>query len=302
MAGWKRKPFATSGRADVGSSHKLAVALVFVIVGASSIGARAPATDNDADAAAYTHAVSELWARQFPSPDISYLLLDLKSNSIGAQRWDDAEKPVPAGSLVKPFTAIAYAENHDFRFPRHTCAEGACWLPRGHGELGFVRALAVSCNSYFISLAEDVSAAQVSAVARRFGLSGPGTVAGAEELVGMHGAWHESPSAIAHAYAELLGERLQPGVREIVACIAQASKNGTAAGLSAGAPQKSLLAKTGTAHCTHRQRAPGDGFVVVAWPADSPRYLLLLREHGRPGAQAAVLAGRMLRALGEAQP
>jgi hypothetical protein len=40
---------------------------------------------------------------------------------------------------------------------------------------------------------------------------------------------------------------------------------------------------------------------MVAWPLDSPRYLLLVREHGVPGALAAKLAGRMLAAL-EPQP
>ena len=209
---------------------------------------------------------------------------------------------MPAGSLVKPFTAIAYAESHHYRFPRHTCTAGTCWLPQGHGELGIVGATAVSCNSYFIKLAGSVSATQVIAVARRFGLNGPGLQSSSEEMVGLHGVWLETPAAIARAYAELLRQRSQPGVRDIVEGMAQAPRNGTARGLTAAAPEFAVLAKTGTAYCTHQPHAPGDGFVVVAWPADAPRYLLLVREHGKPGAQAAFLAGRMLHALGEARP
>jgi cell division protein FtsI/penicillin-binding protein 2 len=258
--------------------------------------------DASNDNAVYAHAVSELWAQRFPSEDISYLLLSLRTGAVIAQRWEDANRPIPAGSLVKPFTAMAYVESHGFNFPHHLCAAGTCWLPRGHGDLGIVRAVALSCNSYFISLAGDVTPAEVIAVARRFGLNGPEAQASAEDMVGMHGAWREAPSAIASAYAELLGERSRPGVREIVAGMAQAARDGTAAGLSAGGSRTAVLAKTGTAHCTHHPSAPGDGFVVAAWPADAPTYLLLLREHGKPGAQAAVLAGRMLRALGRTLP
>jgi hypothetical protein len=89
----------------------------------------------------------------------------------------------------------------------------------------------------------------------------------------------------------------QPAIREIVEGMADSASRGTAAGLATPGLHRRLLAKTGTAPCTHRRRAPADGFAMVAWPADSPRYLLLVRQHGVPGAQAAVLAGRMLRAL-----
>ncbi len=50
-----------------------------------------------------------------------------------------AAQPIPIGSLVKPFTALAYAETHNFRFPEHVCTGGnSCWLPKGHGTLGIV--------------------------------------------------------------------------------------------------------------------------------------------------------------------
>ena len=256
-------------------------------------------SEGGGDDIAYAHAMAQVWERQFASKDVSYLLLSLRSGMVAAQRWEEPERPVPAGSLVKPFTAIAYAESHDFRFPRHLCAPGTCWLPRGHGEVGIVRAVAVSCNSYFTYLGNNVSPAQVTAVARRFGLKGPGLQASGEDLTGLHGAWIEAPAALAHAYAELLARRAQPGVQEVVTGMALSAQRGTASGLTAAGTRVRFLAKTGTAHCVHQPPAGGDGFVVAAWPADAPEYLLLLREHGVPGAQAAALAGRMLHAAME---
>ncbi len=66
-------------------------------------------------------------------------------------RWDDLERPLPFGSLIKPFTALAYADAHRFTYPTFTCRGSAdgCWLPAGHGRVGIVDAVAGSCNAYF---------------------------------------------------------------------------------------------------------------------------------------------------------
>jgi cell division protein FtsI/penicillin-binding protein 2 len=55
--------------------------------------------------------------------------------------------------------------------------------------------------------------------------------------------------------------------------------------------------KTGTAPCLHASKSPGDGYAVVLYPADSPRFLLLVQVHGVPGSRAAVTAGRMMRVV-----
>lgn len=268
-------------------------AIVLLCVPDSASSARPVADADDVFARTAAQALS----REFASPDYSYLLLDLRKNMFVASRWEHSDLAIPVGSLVKPFTATAYAENHAFRFPEHTCTPGACWYPQGHGKLGIVRATAFSCNAYFISLAENVSSAQVASVSRRFGLIGPGVDASADVMAGRYGAWRESPEALARAYGELLERRSQPGIRDIVEGMAMSAKQGTASGLASEAPKVSALAKTGTAPCTHQESAPGDGFVVVSWPAETPHYLLLLRYHGRPGSHAAVAAGRMLRKL-----
>jgi len=87
------------------------------------------------------------------------------------------------------------------------------------------------------------------------------------------------------------------GVRDIIDGMADSARNGTASSLARQGLHQSFLAKTGTAVCIHKAHAPVDGFVVVAWPADFPRYILMVRQHGVTGAQAAVLAAHMLRDL-----
>lgn len=248
--------------------------------------------------ALFASTARERLARDFTSPDVSYLLYEVRGGSFIASRWEKSAEPVRVGSLVKPFTALAYAEGHQFRFPVHEChGATSCWFPRGHGRIGIVRAVAVSCNSYFAALGAEAGAAEVRASARRFGLRGPELNASAEALTGKSGLWRESPDAMVRAYAMLLERRSQPGIREIVSGMAESARSGTASAIASQRLHESLLAKTGTAPCTHKEHSPGDGFAIVAWPSDSPRYVLMVRQHGVPGAQASLLAGRMLHDL-----
>jgi cell division protein FtsI/penicillin-binding protein 2 len=254
---------------------------------------------NSHDAAAlFSRTASQTLARNFSSPNISYLFYDERDDRFIATKWSESDQAIPIGSLVKPFTALAYAESHNFLFPEHVCTGGnSCWLPKGHGALGIVGAISSSCNSYFTELATNTGGLQVTLVARRFGLNGPGAGASPEAMAGRFGMWRESPESLVRAYAMLLGRRSQPAIRNIVDGMVESARVGTAAGLARQGLHQRFLAKTGTAPCTHAKHASGDGFVIVAWPADLPRYLLLVRQHGVPGAQAAALAGRMLRTL-----
>src|SRR5262245_48316373 len=82
--------------------------------------------------------------------ETAYLLLDATTRELLASRWDDMDRPLPVGSLIKPFTALAYAQGHAFTYPTFTCrgAADACWLTAGHGPIGIVDAVAGSCNAY----------------------------------------------------------------------------------------------------------------------------------------------------------
>ncbi len=233
--------------------------------------------------------------------NLSYLLLDTNTGAVLAADWANSESPIPLGSLVKPFTALAYGEKHEFRYPAHNCrgTSSGCWLPRGHGQIGLQTAIADSCNSYFRMLAVDMSASDVLSVTRSFRLQSPNPNAYETDLIGLGTRWLISPLAMAQAYAELTRRSDQPGVREILAGMALSGRQGTGAEVDRALKHASALVKTGTAVCTHAKRAPGDGFAVAVLPAENPEILLMVRVHGIPGSHAARIAGEMLGEVAE---
>jgi cell division protein FtsI/penicillin-binding protein 2 len=131
----------------------------------------------------------------------------------------------------------------------------------------------------------------------RFGIESPDDDAAGNALAGVGNRWRISPLRMARAYIELLRRNEQPGVREILAGMAQSAQRGTGAEVDRALPFPDALVKTGTAPCTHSPGAPGDGFAIVLTPADKPEILLMVRVHRVPGAQAAKAAGQMLRRI-----
>ncbi len=239
--------------------------------------------------------------RAFPARDISYVLLNGRTGEVVAARWPDVSRPVAAGSLVKPFAALAYFEAYR-AYPRYECSGSAsqCWYPSGHGRIAMAEAIEFSCNSYFRVLAGQVRAEDLFAVARRFGIAPPARSSRSDSFFGAGDGWQISPVALLHAYLELDARQAQPGVRELVDGMESAAISGTAKAASHARPGERLLAKTGTAPCAHSNKAPGDGFVILLSDRVSPRFALLVRQHGRPGAEAAAVAGEILRtALGK---
>jgi hypothetical protein len=242
-----------------------------------------------------------LLEREFSSSDISYLLFDARSGALLSSRWDDPAKPIPLGSLVKPFTALAYGETHENQFPSHICRGEAsgCWQVHPHGKLNLVSAISVSCNSYFRALAENLTGEQLIPIAKRFGLDPPEPTLSGPPLMGLGERWPIAPVKMARAYLELYHRRDQPVVREILAGMAQSARSGTGKGVGKALSHPDALVKTGTAPCTHPHPAPGDGFVIAMVPANQPELLLLVRVHSVPGATASIVAGRMLHRLEE---
>jgi cell division protein FtsI/penicillin-binding protein 2 len=239
--------------------------------------------------------------REFSGSNVSYLLLDANSGVLLASHWENSGKPIPLGSLVKPFTALAYAGAHDFRYPIYECQGQAsgCWQVRPHGKLDIVSAISVSCNAYFRSLAESVTSEQLLPVTRTFDLESPEANLTGPSLIGVGERWKISPVRMARAYLELFRRRDQPGVREILAGMLQSAKRGTGAAVGRALKHSEALVKTGTAPCTHAPHAPGDGFVVALVPAQAPEIVLMVRVHGVPGAKAAETVGRMLNRMEE---
>jgi cell division protein FtsI/penicillin-binding protein 2 len=263
--------------------------------------------------------------RDFPSHRIEYLLLDLNDERTIAVRWPQMEKPIPAGSLLKPFVALAFDDLHSGssgsgqRFPAVQChgKSDGCWRNGGHGLLTLEPALAESCNAYFLSLAKALAASDAGMIAMgrvsaAYGLPAPpalGPASGGDErrmarmLIGVTREWLVTPAALAHAYAALASNsRSDAAARLLAGMRLAAGRDGTAA--KVGGHPGGVLAKTGTAPCVSGSNnevqpcvANGDGLVVVLTPAGRPRLLLLVRERGTTGAQAAEVAGRMLSRL-----
>jgi cell division protein FtsI/penicillin-binding protein 2 len=283
----------------------------------------------------YAQAASALLNRSFPSHRVEYLLLDLRTRQTVAVRWRGEEKPIPVGSLLKPFVALAYAELHadssskaalPRQFPNMRCRgkSDGCWRAGGHGSLTLEQALAESCNAYFLALARDLSAsktdprtsadggmAAISRVSASYGLPAPPAESSARlgdeqmpaMLIGATPEWRVSPMALAQAYATLATAPRSEAVRRLLSGMRlAASAGGTAVRI--GTHPGGVLAKTGTAHCVPDKDghaggciANGDGLVVVLTPAENPDLLLLVRKRGTTGAQAAELAGQMLSRL-----
>lgn len=251
-----------------------------------------------AQAKLFSQSAAAVLDRGFPSPNLSYILLD-ESGNLLAERWP-AQQPISPGSLVKPFLAIAYGEQYGGRFPTVRClgTQSRCWLPRGHGSLGLEAAIAQSCNTYFLELAAALDRTPAAKSFARYGLSGPPASATADNLVGLGSAWKESPLALAKAYLQLVNEQQSPTQSRIVKGMAHSAQRGTARAINAALGGNAALAKTGTAVCSHTPRAAADGFTVVLYPAAQPRLLLLVRVHGTTGAESAKTAAAILRALG----
>jgi hypothetical protein len=238
---------------------------------------------------------------EFGDDRISYLLLDAQTEVLLSSRWEDSSRPIPLGSLVKPFTALAYAEAHGFQYPMHLCKGEAsgCWQAHPHGELDIVSAITFSCNSYFRALAANLNGEQLLPTTDRFGLEPPNAGLTGASLMGLGDQWLISPLHMARAYLELYRRRDQPAVRELLTGMAQSAEHGTGAGVGQALRHTNALVKTGTAPCTHLHPAPADGFVVALVPASQPEVLLMIRMHGVAGAKAAVTAGRMLKRMEE---
>ena len=249
----------------------------------------------------FAQSAAQALNRDFPDANVSFLLLDAHTGQLLASRWELANLPIPLGSLAKPFTALAYGEQHEFHYPSHTCRglETGCWRPGGHGEVGLTSAIAFSCNSYFRFLTSDLSAADVTPTASQFGLDLPDRDIHGAELTGLGPRWRISPLRMARAYVELLRGRQHPAVRQILAGMEQSAVRGTGAEVDRALQAEMALVKTGTAACTHLRPAPGDGFAVALVPAEDPRLLLMVRVHGVPGSVAARTAGQMLRRIEE---
>lgn len=244
----------------------------------------------------FAQSAVKILERDFPKTDASFLLLDGKSGVLLASHWENFEKTIPLGSLVKPFTALAYASAHHFVYPKLECKgkASACWQDRAHGMLDLTSAISVSCNAYFRQLAQSVSYDQLNRIARDFRIEPPDENSESRTFAGLGDRWRISPLHLAQAYIELQRRKDQPGIPEILQGMRQSALRGTGMSVGRQLAHTKAFVKTGTAPCTHKPWAPADGFTIVLLPADAPEIVLLVREHSVTGATTAELVGKLL--------
>jgi len=148
-----------------------------------------------------------------------------------------------------------------------------------------------------MNMASTLKPEDVDSMAQRFGFSLGQAPSGAAQMIGLGGAWRIGPQDLLHAYLLLAAAPRVAGAAELMHGMALSAKIGTAGAVGLSLHGAAVLAKTGTAPCVHQPRAPGDGYVVILYPADQPRLALLIRVHGVPGSRAAELGGRMLNSM-----
>lgn len=236
--------------------------------------------------------------------------------------------PLPIGSLVKPFTLVAWSRRHPVAdAPVAHCSPGGpprCWFVPGHGRVDLPRSLEVSCNHYLGELAGGLRPGDLDATLRDFGLDPPLDELSAEAHqqagVGLGEAVRYEPQAVLEAYVALLagGRRFRAARRHPVFLgrvpldaavagvldrgLAASAWRGTGKGARAALPGVELLTKTGTAvRLDARGRALDRGtsawFVGLA-PRAAPRLAVLVHlEAGTGSHDAAPLGGRLLAAL-----
>lgn len=276
-------------------------ALLLFVAGTSGFSGSPPAAPDVAtpSAALQQQSTARLLEQRFLEPVVSYLLLDAKTGDPIAASWETLSQPVPMGSLLKPFTALAYGEAHSFHYPEYVCRgqAGGCWRPRGHGRIGISEAVAHSCNAYFRALAAQVPADHLSAVLARYGASASDQSESASAKIGVGNGWRIAPLEMARAYLALASRAGDPGAEDLAAGMVLSARLGTGSAVDSALGGNRARVKTGTAPCVHAHRLPGDGYAVVLYPAEAPRLLLLVQVHGVPGSKAAVTAGRMMRVV-----
>lgn len=208
------------------------------------------------------------------------------------------------GSLQKAWVLEAWARAHPGGEgpPEVVCRAGfRCWARSGHGRIGLVRAVSVSCNEYFLALARAVPAESLreSLAAAGFELRGE---TGAEAAVGLadgDGTVAVSPAALLRAYRDLLAEAwpVRDDLRlAFVEGMREAGRSGTGARLG----RAGLLVKTGTVSGRAGREEGTTGWALAADPAG--QRLWLARLDPGTGAGAATRLGAIVAAEGAGVP
>lgn len=175
-----------------------------------------------------------------------------------------------------------------------------CWNYHGHGKLDLSKAISVSCNLYFLSLAENLNYSDWKNLLQSYqAFKNKDFILSLREKSSLLWSVGESLSIKwspqeALAFWEELMVRLQyTEYSEILTGLKWvAQKGGTAQILSESG--LAVLAKTGTVESSTRAY-PKDAWLLVAYPYERPRFLIVIfLKRARAYQDASLLAKEIL--------
>jgi cell division protein FtsI/penicillin-binding protein 2 len=236
------------------------------------------------------------------------------------------EQKYPPGSLVKPFSLIAFYRQHGNSFPILNCPAtlandpAGCWNRNGHGKVSATEAIADSCNVYFRQLSTRISPDIFARTLAEYEvIDDPSEIMKLPEetlrkiMVGNTNDWIVSPYRILRAYCELwnggyvwrkdsniLAESplLSQPLRTVLHDgMLLSSVEGTSLEASRISGTK-LLGKTGTSLRYSNgltDRNSTQGWWIGLYPVEHPRIAIMTFVSGGRGAtDAAPLGGKIL--------
>lgn len=253
-------------------------------------------------------------ARRWPSIALAWLVLTLGGPALvgaapalrvwrlEAERVDAGDGAprgaLPVGSLQKPFVAKAWALAHPGAAPPHVMCDhrSGCWRPSGHGLCDLVRALTVSCNTYFRQLAGDTPPGALAETLRAegFDVAAAPTPAGAVGLPDPDARLAIAPEALLRAYARL-ATRPWPAGEAVRRLVLQGLRDAARVGTARGLARRGYWAKTGTVPALDGAPLQTSGWALAL--DDAGTGWLALLPHGT-GTQAATALGERLNARG----
>jgi len=236
------------------------------------------------------------------------ILLDLKNDKsyfFGGTQWlDQALEP---GSLLKLATAFYFVDHgldlEKYRYPceGHGKWNGKkyyCWKQDGHGRVGLTQALALSCNLYFISLADRIKKPQWLSGLKEQQLIVQSLQPGAYPrllFIGEGGMLGVQVRDFIPWLKWLAGHLADPKYHEILQGMLEAVEYGT--GQEAKVPGLTIWGKTGTVESDNPLYAHA-GFFIGFTKVDQLSVALLVMVEDSHGFQLpAKLAGEIFEAL-----
>lgn len=232
------------------------------------------------------------------------------------------------GSLIKPFTALAYSKNHRLSNSFYYNCTGfktyshdkIGWYAPGHGLVNFVKAIAYSCNKYFyyhlasrgLSKKHFADTLDTFAIARKSQIQSLNKKQFLLAATGLKAFIQTKAINVYRAYESFFNNKTLldkngkflrfinysfPTMRLIKEGMRGVAVYGTAKELSKLKLDEEIVAKTGTAaqliggQYSFRET---NGWVILFYPADEPFFALLVIKEKGVSKEAVLIAKKII--------